>query len=303
MGHGKTSIRLGITMGDPAGIGPEVAVRALDALAPALHGVQLVVYGHAWLFDGVDAELVEPEVAPGGAVRPEREAIEHAAADLASGALDGVVTGPVDKACFGGEFPGHTELFAARCGVDDWAMMLAGPRLSVVAATTHVALREVPGLVSVEETVRLGRLLHRSLRSLDLHGAGGLEAPRIAVAGLNPHASDGGLFGDEEAQALGPAVERLVAEGIGASGPWSPDTVYHRAVRGDFDCVLAPYHDQALVPFKLLHFSDGVNVTLGLPRPRTSPDHGPAYDLAGRGGADATSMERAIGLALRMIQR
>jgi 4-hydroxythreonine-4-phosphate dehydrogenase len=145
--------------------------------------------------------------------------------------------------------------------------------------------------------VRCGRLAARSLRE-----GFGVPAPRVAVAALNPHAGDGGLFGDDEARVLAPAVEALRAEGVDASGPWSPDTVYHHAASGRFDVVLGAYHDQALIPFKLLHFTDGVNVTLGLPRPRTSPDHGPAYDLAGTGAADPTSMVRAIELAIRLTR-
>ncbi len=131
----------------------------------------------------------------------------------------------------------------------------------------------------------------------------GVAAPRIAIAALNPHAGDGGLFGDEEARVLAPAVEQLRDEGLDVSGPVSPDTVYYQALAGRFDAVVAPYHDQALIPFKLIHFSDGVNVTLGLPRPRTSPDHGPAYDIAGRGLADPTSMIRAIAMTVEMAER
>ena len=282
--------RIGITMGDPRGVGPEVTRAALAALGPV---ADWVVYGDPALYPGVEAELVPPS----GAV-PERDAIEQAAEALRIGAVDAVVTGPVCKSrCFGSDFPGHTELFATRLGADDIAMMMFGPRLTVVPLTIHVPLRDVPRLLTTAEVLRIGRLTHRALRDQL-----GVPSPRVAVAGLNPHAGDDGLFGDEEARVLAPAIAALRAEGVDATGPWSPDTVYHHALEGRFDVVLGAYHDQALVPFKLVHFSDGVNVTLGLPRPRTSPDHGPALDIAGTGAADPTSMRRAIELACRMTR-
>ncbi|MCB9787583.1 MAG: 4-hydroxythreonine-4-phosphate dehydrogenase PdxA [Deltaproteobacteria bacterium] len=274
-------------MGDPAGIGPEVTRAGLAALASA---ADWVIYGPEALYPGVAARFEACDDA--------REAIERSADALARGAIDGVVTAPVSKACFGGDFPGHTELYAARTGTPHVVMMMAGPRLRAVPATTHLALRDVPGALSVELLVRTARIVARALAT-DF----GVAAPRIAMAALNPHAGDGGLFGDEEARIVGPAVERLRAEGLDVSGPASPDTVYHQALSGRFDAVVAPYHDQALIPFKLVHFSDGVNVTLGLPRPRTSPDHGPAYDIAGRGVADPTSMIRAMTMAVEMASR
>jgi 4-hydroxythreonine-4-phosphate dehydrogenase len=268
-------------MGDPAGIGPEVILAAMDVLRSDL---DLLIYGDPALFAGVDVAMEAHE-------RP-RDAIEAAARDLASGAIDAVVTGPVSKSCFGGEYPGHTELFADRLGADDVTMVLTGERLTVSCVTTHLPLRAVPEALTVDGVVRSARLLAEFLVQ-----ARGLPSPRLAVAALNPHASDGGLFGDEEERILRPAVALLVGEGLDASGPWSADTVFHHATQGRFDAVVCAYHDQALIPFKLLHFSDGVNVTLGLPRPRTSPDHGPAYDIAKRGVADPTSMTRAIELA------
>ncbi len=278
-------------MGDPTGIGPEILRAAIARVGPAEPRVQFVIYGDPGLFEGCPAEFV-PTDGPGAA----REAIERSAADLATGAIDAVVTGPVGKATFGGEFPGHTELYAQRLNTHDFAMMLAGPRLRVVPVTTHVALRDVAALLTVDELVRIGRLVDRSLRR-----GFGIARPRLAFAGLNPHAGDGGLFGDEEERLMKPAVSALQEADIDASGPWSPDTVFHKAVHeGAFDAVVCGYHDQALIPFKLLHFADGVNVTLGLPRPRTSPDHGPAWDIAGRGVADPTSMIRALELAIRL---
>lgn len=278
--------RIGISMGDPKGIGPEVICKAFDQLE-STEG--LILYGRADLFSTLEAPLVSLETA--------REAIEAAARDLDQGRLDGVVTGPVSKSCFQGEYPGHTELFADRLGAERFAMVLTGERLTVSCVTTHVPLRKVVDVLSIEDIVSTGRLLHTFLRE-----SKGLEGPRIAMAALNPHASDGGLFGDEEARLLEPAIAELRAEGVDISGPWSSDTVFHHAVTGRFDGVLCGYHDQALIPFKLLHFSDGVNVTVGLHRPRTSPDHGPAYDLVGSGLADPTSMVRAIEMARRLAR-
>jgi 4-hydroxythreonine-4-phosphate dehydrogenase len=276
-----SSPRIGITMGDPKGIGPEVICKAFDQLE-STEG--LVVYGLTELFSTLETTCIAHDTA--------RDAIEAAARDLNQGLLDGVVTGPVSKSCFQGDFPGHTELFADRLGADRFAMVLTGERLTVSCVTTHVPLREVANVLSTDDIVSTGHLLNTFLRD-----AKGLERPRIAMAALNPHASDGGLFGDEEVRLLEPAISQLRADGVDISGPWSSDTVFHHAVGGRFDGVLCGYHDQALIPFKLLHFSDGVNVTMGLHRPRTSPDHGPAYDLVGRDLADPTSMVRAIEMA------
>lgn len=283
----RPPLTIGITMGDPAGIGPEITRAALSALAGQ---ATFVAYAPEGLYGAADVRYVPPT-----GPSPIRDAIERSAADLAAGVLDGVVTAPVSKAVFGGDFPGHTELYAARCGVADFAMMLAGPRLRVVPVTTHVALRDVAALLTAAELVRIGHLVSASL-ARGFH----IPRPRLAFAGLNPHAGDGGLFGDEEARLIAPAVAALSDAGVIASGPHSPDTLFHHAAGGAYDAVICGYHDQALIPFKLLHFSDGVNVTLGLPRPRTSPDHGPAYDLVGTGRADPTSMIRAVSLAVTL---
>ncbi len=283
-------MRVGITMGDPRGVGPEITLAAIHALDLR---AEYVIYGPEGLYPGLDAVFRPPT----STSHPERDAIERSAADLAAGDIGCVVTAPVSKSCFEGDFPGHTELYAERLGVTDFAMLMAGPKLRVAPVTVHVPLSDVPTLLTTAEIVRVGLLVARSLRA-----GFGVPAPRVAVAGLNPHAGDGGLFGDEEDRVITPAVDALRAAGVDASGPWSPDTVYHHAVTGRFDVVLGPYHDQALIPFKLLHFSDGVNVTLGLPRPRTSPDHGPAYDIAGSGRADPTSMIRAIELAASLAE-
>jgi 4-hydroxythreonine-4-phosphate dehydrogenase len=279
---------IGISMGDPAGIGPEITRFALNECG---HLAEFIVYGLPELY----SSLPEITVRTVDGSEPIRQAIEDAAADLSAGVIDGVVTAPVNKAVFGGDFPGHTELFADRMGRERVVMMMAGPSLRVVPVTTHVPLAAVPGLLSVDLYVDTARTVFDALK----HGFG-VSEPRFALSGLNPHASDGGLFGTEEETILTPAVMALRELGFQVEGPISPDTVFVQAKAGRFDVVLCPYHDQALIPFKLLHFSDGVNVTLGLGRPRTSPDHGPAYDIAGKGVADPTSMVRAIEMCVQL---
>ena len=283
-------ITLGVTMGDPKGVGPEVTRAALSLLSHRADHVRWRFYGPEETMDALPGERYTAS-----GTYPERDAIEAAAADLNQGVIDAVVTSPVSKRCFQGDFPGHTELFKARLGAERVAMMMAGETLKVVPITTHIALREVAERLSSDAIIEASRLVWNALK-----GALGIPHPRVAIAGLNPHAGDGGLFGDEEARIFQPAIDALAQEGVQLSGPHSPDTVFHHAVQGRFDLVLAGYHDQALIPFKMMHFSDGVNVTLGLSRPRTSPDHGPAYDIAGRGIADPTSMLRAIEMACRL---
>jgi 4-hydroxythreonine-4-phosphate dehydrogenase len=177
-------------------------------------------------------------------------------------------------------------------------MMMAGQSLRVVLVTTHVRLLDVPARLTRENVLRTAEIAGEALRR-DF----GIRRPRLALAGLNPHAGEGGAFGDEEIRLLGPAVEAGRARGLRIDGPHSPDTVFFRARQGEFDAVISLYHDQGLIPFKLLHFTDGVNVTLGLPFPRTSPDHGTAFDIAGRGRADVSSMLSAIRLAVDMAER
>jgi 4-hydroxythreonine-4-phosphate dehydrogenase len=285
-----TPIRVGVTMGDPHGIGPEVIRAAITALLPFSGHVTWDLYGTQEAFRDTPGDV---HTATG--TYPERDAVEQAASALRDGVIDAVVTGPVSKRCFEGDFPGHTELFQARLNVERVAMMMTGPRLRVVPITTHIALRDVATKLTVDDVVGAARLAWRALvEQLQL------AEPTMALAGLNPHAGDGGLFGDEEERILGPALARLQAEGVAITGAHSPDTVFYQAAQGRYDLVLAGYHDQALIPFKMMHFSDGVNVTLGLPRPRTSPDHGPAYDIAGQGVADPTSTRRAIELACQL---
>ena len=280
---------LGLTAGDPAGVGPELILRCLSD--PGLP-------------DGVDFRLIGSEQGhtPGqptpASARAAWDALEEAARFLQDGTIQAVVTGPVHKAslhALGFPFPGQTEFFAARAGVENFAMCLTGGPLTVALATIHVPLRDVPRLLRTDEIIRVGRLLADFLqRRLG-------RTPRIAVAGLNPHAGENGQFGDEEQTIITPAIEQLARAGD-FTGPHAPDTVFHRAAAGEFDGVLCMYHDQGLIPLKLLAFDTGVNVTLGLPSPRTSPDHGTAFDLAGTGRANHQSMLAAINLAAEMVR-
>ncbi len=226
------------------------------------------------------------------------EYIEKAAALTQSGELSAMVTCPIGKDMLnagGYHYPGHTEMLATLCNRRKYAMMMAGDRLRVTLVSIHRALAMVPQAVSEEAVTGLVSLTARALLE-DF----AIARPRIAVSGLNPHAGEGGMFGDEERLVIGPALARaadLLGDQVELSGPWPPDTVFHRAARGDFDAVVAMYHDQGLIPFKLLHFHDGVNVTIGLPIVRTSVDHGTAYDIAGRGVADHASLRAAVLLA------
>ena len=281
---------LGLTAGDPAGIGPEILEACLND--PELpQNCQLRRIGAT---EGHVAGQPTKDSAHAAA-----DALEEAAALLASGEIQGIVTGPVAKKSLcdaGFAFPGQTEFFAARSGTENFAMCLTGGPLTVALVTIHVPLHEVPRLLRREEIVRVGKLLHGFLRQR----LG--RAPRIAVAGLNPHAGEEGQFGTEEQTIIAPAVADLAQEGD-FTGPLPPDTVFHRAAQGEYDGVLCMYHDQGLIPLKLLAFDTGVNVTLGLPFPRTSPDHGTAFDIAGKGCADHRSMLAAIKLAAEMLRR
>jgi 4-hydroxythreonine-4-phosphate dehydrogenase len=312
---------IGISLGDPTGIGPEVVVRALAA-RPQL---DVRVFGDAGVLqraaqvtgvEGPRAECVQAitalavhEALPGQpslAAGRAQLAYLAAAVDAAlAGEIGALVTAPISKewiARAGFTHPGHTEYLAARAGVTDFAMMLAGPKLRVVLATTHVALRDVPALLDPDTIARAIVLAARAL-----HQQLGIARPRVAVAGLNPHAGEAGRFGDEETRLVEPAITRagarLAQERIAAviTGPCVPDAVFRQAALGQFDAVVALYHDQGLIPVKLLHFDEAVNVTLGLPFPRTSPDHGTAYDIAGTGRAKADSFLAALDLASNMM--
>jgi 4-hydroxythreonine-4-phosphate dehydrogenase len=222
----------------------------------------------------------------------------QAAIDLAlAGEVRAIVTAPINKEALkaaGVRYPGHTEILADRCGVSDFAMMLANDELRVVLVSIHVSLRDAIAAVTPEAELRAIRLAHQA-------GLGfGLAKPRVAVAGLNPHAGENGMFGGEDLAIIAPAVARARAEGIDASGPWPGDTVFMRARKGEFDVVVAQYHDQGLIPVKYLGVDNGVNATLGLPFVRTSVDHGTAFDIAGKGLADPASLAYALKQAIAM---
>ncbi|HSZ83137.1 MAG TPA: 4-hydroxythreonine-4-phosphate dehydrogenase PdxA [Polyangia bacterium] len=311
---------IAISLGDPAGIGPEVVVRALAA-RPAL---RVLVFGDPLVLSAAAARAgvprVDPEalrvvttlapndVTPGrpndASARAQLAYLEAATDAVLRGECAALVTAPISKewiARAGFSFPGHTEYLAARAGVAAFAMMLAGPQLRVVVATTHIALRDVPTSLTpagVAATIVLtAEALARRFR---------IAKPRVAVAGLNPHAGEAGRFGDEETRIVAPAIvlarTRLAAAGVDAAvtGPHVPDVVFRQAAGGAFDAVVALYHDQGLIPVKLLHFDDAVNVTLGLPFARTSPDHGTAFDIAGTGAARPDSFLAALDLAARI---
>jgi len=318
--------RFALTMGDPSGIGPEIVARtllnaewarrcvlvgdprvmrqafeALDAGARLRVAASIDDMAHAPGTVNLLAASRLEALPPVGAVhaasgRAAFDAVE-AAIDLAqAGRVAGIVTAPIHKealAAAGLRYPGHTEILAERTGCKV-AMMLANDELRTVLVTVHCALREAIERADFAAQVSAIRLAHRGARAF------GIAAPRIAVAGLNPHAGEGGLFGDEEQRTIAPAIAAARREGIDASGPWPGDTVFMQARQGRFDVVVAQYHDQGLIPVKYLGLDKGVNITLGLPFVRTSPDHGTAFDIAGRGIADAASLEAALDMAARL---
>jgi 4-hydroxythreonine-4-phosphate dehydrogenase len=307
--------RLALTVGDPAGIGPEIVLKALaSGERPA---AEWIAYGPRAALDerarrfGLTpiAELGVPVVDVGGGELPlgcvsaeggraAADAVCRAARDVLGGRLDGLVTAPLHKESLhaaGHPWPGHTELLAEVAGVSDVAMMFVGGGLRVALLTIHRSLRSVPEAITGDEVRRVARLVHRELPRF------GVPSPQIAFCGLNPHAGEGGLFGREELDVIRPAVEALRAEGIDAHGPFPADTLFLRASRGEYDAVVAAYHDQGLVPVKLAAFGRAVNVTLGLPFVRTSVDHGTAFDIAERGTADAGSLLEAMKLAVTLV--
>lgn len=288
--------RLAITLGDPRGIGPEIVGAALaDPAARAV--ATFIVVGPSGT--ETPADVVVGAWKSGGmasaAGRLAGQAIEQAVRMATAGEVDGVVTAPLDKAALlagGFHFPGHTEMLAALTERDT-AMMLASDRLRVVLATTHIPLRDVVKAVTADSIGRAARVTRAGLRDWF-----GIATPRIALCALNPHAGDSGRFGDEDDTVLRPA-----AEAADLFGPFPADTVFVRAMRGEFDAVIAPYHDVGMTAIKVASFGSAVNVTLGLPFPRTSPDHGTALDIAGKGVADAASMKQAILVCARIATR
>jgi 4-hydroxythreonine-4-phosphate dehydrogenase len=290
-------LRVGITLGDPAGIGPEIVPAAL-ASGQLARAAEYSIIGKP-----IVCSLGQPtrETA-----RAALEALEESATLALRGDIQAVVTGPVHKAQMyeiGFCFPGQTEFFADRCGVKNFAMLLTGGKLTVALVTTHLPLLEVPGALDQDKIIRAGLLLEDFLHRRQI------PRPRIAVAGLNPHAGESGAIGREEIGIIAPAIAELNFRSPAShdqspifAGPFSPDTLFHQAANGDWDGVLCMYHDQGLIPLKLHAFHVGVNVTLGLPFPRTSPDHGTAFQIAGRGVARADSMIAAINLAVELAQ-
>jgi len=284
-------IKIGITLGDQAGIGPEIVALALSS------GQLSEEFDYRVIGEKIE---VVPGLPTSESSRAALEALEESVRLLKFGEISAVVTAPVGKEGLhdlGFDFPGQTEFFAERLGCKSHAMCLTGKTLTVALVTIHVALADVPGLLRKDEIVRVGDLLAQFCRQR------GVSHPRIAVCGLNPHAGENGAFGREDIEIVAPAVVELQQGGgdtVEFSGPHPPDTIFRPAADGEYDAVLCMYHDQGLIPLKLLDFDTGVNVTLGLPKPRTSPDHGTAYGIAGKGIASASSMIHAIQLACEM---
>ena len=314
---------IGITMGCPASIGPEIILRYFHTFTRA--DVKAVVLGDPGILKKCAEELNIPAPLsswqPGAKIdsgtipvlelsqlenhswgSPSIETSHAMVRYISRGVqlieeqvLDGITTCPIAKDALkmgGYSFPGHTEMLADLTGCDNFSMMMAGSTLKVTLATIHCSLKSVPEKINREDLIRLIRLTAASLKR-DF----GIAHPRVAVAALNPHAGESCMFGDEDQRVIVPAIEATRSNDFDVLGPFPPDTVFFRAVQGDYDCVVCMYHDQGLIPFKLLHFKDGVNVTIGLPIIRTSVDHGTAYDIAGKGLADAESLAAAVNMA------
>lgn len=323
---------LAITMGDPAGIGPEIVIKALlrpeifKKCRPMVIGdIRIIQQASAWLgcdpliFENVrnpqdgeyqagtvpvlDLANAAPADCPTGRVSAAagKAAVEYVmkSCELAlARSVDAIVTAPLNKEAMnraGFHYAGHTELLAEQTGAKNVSMLLYSPKLSVVHVSTHVSLSEAIHRVTIERVEEVINLAHQSARAL------GIERPKIAVAGLNPHAGENGLFGDQEAKIIKPAIQSARSQGLIVSDPQPPDTVFLRAVQGHYDIVVAMYHDQGHIPMKLLAFDEGVNVSIGLPIIRTSVDHGTAFDIAGTGSARETSLLSAIDVAVRMV--
>jgi 4-hydroxythreonine-4-phosphate dehydrogenase len=296
-----------ITMGEPAGIGPEVAVAAFKALGGMVGTRPLRLIGDPDVFKacGFDGDVIATgakalRAAGRGDARNTAAVTEAIETAVSMVSADGgaVVTAPIHKAVMsegGFGYPGHTEFLQALTGAPRAVMMLASETLRVVPLTIHMPVAQVPGAITVDAITETGEIILAALRR-DF----GIDAPRLAVAGLNPHAGEAGVLGGEEGAIIEPAVLMLQARGHDVRGPLAADTLFHAEARAGYDAALCMYHDQALIPIKTLSFWDGVNVTLGLPIVRTSPDHGTAFDIAGTGKADARSMIAAIRMAAAM---
>lgn len=325
---------IAVTMGDAAGIGPEIIAKTFADVAFIAENPAFVI-GDAGVFRRqvtalrLDLEIHEvrsvAEISPQpgvldvlrvpganvlasalpvGAVNAAAgqaafDAIRTAIDLAVRGEIAGICTAPIHKEALAAAhvpYPGHTEMLADLSGTRDYAMMLVNPTLRTILVTVHCSMREAIAKLSVQSELRIIRLAYRAMRDL------GIEHPRVAVAGLNPHAGEGGLFGREDLDIIAPAIELARKEGIDASGPWPGDTVFMNARRGRFDIVVAQYHDQGLIPVKLAGVEDGVNITVGLPFVRTSPDHGTAFDIAGKGIADPASLRVALQTAHQFVR-
>jgi 4-hydroxythreonine-4-phosphate dehydrogenase len=327
MGTETTLPVIGITVGDPAGIGPEIVIKAVtdvsigDVCRPVLVGDRKNLEWTGVKL-GLDARFsgFSPEALRDGAIevidqanlenavefgiesdatgRSAARNIEAAVELWKAGTIDAIATAPISKNALklaGYSYPGHTEFLAALTDTEEFAMSFFAEKLRVVLLSTHVSLKSAIELVTTESLVKLIEFADRTLPNF----IG--KRPKIAVAGINPHASEGGMFGDEEARQIEPAIDRCRAAGIDISGPYSPDTIFLRGYRGEFDMVVACYHDQATIAVKSLSFGASVNVTLGLPLIRTSVDHGTAFDIAGKNIAEESSMKAAIRLAAELV--
>jgi len=331
-GHRRSLPRIAITMGDPAGIGPEVVLKAVAeeeiqrVCVPIIIGdAQLLAHTARTLdlqsgydivrsgepipevlsepiifhLDNING-VIESGVESGPAGKAAGGYIEAAVELCAAGSVDAIATAPINKRSLflgGYSFPGHTEFLAHLTGTEEYAMAFVAANLRIVLISTHVPLAEAIRLVERDRIVRTINLTNRELKRW------GLERPRLAMAALNPHGAEGGLFGMEETSEIGPAIEACRDDEINVEGPYSADTVFLRASRGEFDAVIACYHDQAMIPVKCLSFGEAVNVTLGLPFIRTSVDHGTAFDIAGKGIAEHSSMVAAIKLAAELSSK
>jgi 4-hydroxythreonine-4-phosphate dehydrogenase len=321
---------IAVTMGDPAGVGPEIIAKTFAEEGFHDENRAAFVVGDPKILERA-ASLLGLPLRVNTISEPEEAAFEPGAVDVlavgklpedlpfgelaaragdaafrylqratklaSAGRVGAIATAPLNKEAMhlaGHRYPGHTEILAELTGTQDYAMMLVTEELKVIHVSTHVSLREAIERVRPERELAVIRLAHASLRKL------GVEDPRVAVAGLNPHAGENGLFGTEDLEYIAPAVEEAKEEGIEATGPWPPDTVLMRARRGEFDIVVVQYHDQGHIPVKLMGFETGVNVTVGLPFFRTSVDHGTAFDIAGSGKAEHASMRAAIDLARKL---
>ncbi len=285
--------RIALTVGDPAGIGPEIVAKA--AADPAVRAVCEPV-----IFSATPAAEIRPGELSAAAGQAAYDTLVSAVQAARRGEVAAIATAPINKLAWakaGLPWKGHTDLLAHLCDVRRVAMLFHAPQLKVVLMTVHVPLCEVPALLTAELVGETIHLTHTALAQF------GIARPRLALAGLNPHAGESGLLGLEDEAVLAPAVAAARAAGVDISGPFPADTVFVRASRGEFDCVLACYHDQGLIPVKLLAFGQAVNVTIGLPIIRTSVDHGTAFDIAGQGVADAGSMIAAVTLAAEMAGR